>query len=431
VDTSEKKHIQIDIPEEDCKEVEDLKEKLKRDKDTIKEAFASYQDRATFAYLKFASSFEKCGIARPDIESMLAEYDLNTKPKSGSGIAPIFDIIKKLKEKGESGICDVKWRECKNPSNTNSDNENKPPLQQIIYGAPGTGKSHYIKTELKDVPVDNKFRTTFHPDSDYSTFVGAYKPTTKGPDKSIEYGFVPQTFLQAYIRAYQTQEPVYLIIEEINRGNCAQIFGDLFQLLDRDESGKSVYPIKADADLCAYLKSYGENNEIINNGELCLPGNLHIWATMNTSDQSLFPIDSAFKRRWEWKYMPITYCNESWNIMIGEKAYKWTEFQKIINKKIFDIDKSEDKQLGDFFEKADNKNIISRDVFLNKILFYLWNDVCKDGEGEIFKIKKDNKDEDIRFSNFFEDSSETNGKLQGMMEFLRKQGTPNNPEREK
>lgn len=136
-------------------------------------------------------------------------------------------------------------------------------LRQIIYyGAPGTGKSHKIKEQLGDVLKENVFRTTFHPDSDYSTFVGAYKPTkgkkplyglnggltvrlNDGKDNLeediITYKFIPQAFLNAYIRAYQTDENVYLIIEEINRGNCAQIFGDLFQLLDRDITGKSEY----------------------------------------------------------------------------------------------------------------------------------------------------------------------------------------------
>ena len=118
-------------------------------------------------------------------------------------------------------------------------------------------------------------------------------------ESRIIYSFVPQAFLNAYIQAYKKlEEKVYLIIEEINRGNCAQIFGDLFQLLDRDVNGKSEYGIKADADLRAFLEEkLGEDNQGIKDGELCLPSNLYIYATMNTSDQSLFPIDSAFKRR--------------------------------------------------------------------------------------------------------------------------------------
>ena len=304
-------------------------------------------------------------------------------------------------------------------------------LQQIYYGAPGTGKSHRIKKQLEElnVPKGNIFRTTFHPDSDYSSFVGAYKPTMKKQyrydgkvkakyyedddlagakrddviiDKVIQYDFIPQTFIKAYTQAYKNpNENVYLIIEEINRGNCAQIFGDLFQLLDRDDNGVSEYPIKADSDLKMYLegelKDYPDG---IKDGELCLPSNLYIWATMNTSDQSLFPIDSAFKRRWDWEYEPIKYKNTDWVIEIGHNKYSWTSFQHIINDKIFEATSSEDKMLGDYFVKPCN-NVISEKQFINKVLFYLWNDVCKDGDGDIFRTE-DNKD--VKFSDMYNDN---------------------------
>lgn len=300
-------------------------------------------------------------------------------------------------------------------------------LQQIFYGAPGTGKSHRIKEQLRalNVPKENIFRTTFHPDSDFSTFVGAYKPTMKRQyrydgkvkakyyedddlagakkdeviiDKVIQYDFVPQTFIKAYVRAYQTNENVYLIIEEINRGNCAQIFGDLFQLLDRDENGVSEYTIKADADIRAYLEDVlGCDSEGIKDGELCLPSNLYIYATMNTSDQSLFPIDSAFKRRWDWEYEPIKYKNADWVIEINRNQFSWTSFQKEVNNRIFESTNSEDKMLGDFFVKPYD-GIITEKLLLNKVLFYLWNDVCKDGDGDIFKTE-DNKD--VKFSDLY------------------------------
>lgn len=284
-------------------------------------------------------------------------------------------------------------------------------FQIIFYGAPGTGKSHRIKKELKqmNVPKDNIFRTTFHPDSDYSSFVGAYKPTMKpvdekyrnvvGKDEEIAYSFVPQTFIKAYIQAYKKPNGnVYIIIEEINRGNCAQIFGGLFQLLDRDDNGVSEYPIKADSDLKMYLEGeLGKNHDGIKDGELCLPSNLYIWATMNTSDQSLFPIDSAFKRRWDWEYEPIKYMNTDWGIEVGGNMYSWTSFQKEVNNRIFDATNSEDKMLGDFFVKPNN-NVISEKQFINKVLFYLWNDVCKDGDGDIFKTD-DNKE--VKFSDLY------------------------------
>ena len=305
--------------------------------------------------------------------------------------------------------------------------QEKPAFQIIYYGAPGTGKSHRIKKELKEmnVPNENIFRTTFHPDSDFSSFVGAYKPTMKsvdykykavvGKDEEIAYAFVPQTFIKAYTRAYnKPDENIYLIIEEINRGNCAQIFGDLFQLLDRDENGGSEYPIKADSDLKMYLEGeLGIGHDGIKDGELCLPSNLYIWATMNTSDQSLFPIDSAFKRRWDWEYEPIKYKNTDWVIEIGDNKYSWTSFQRIINDKIFEATSSEDKMLGDYFVKPCN-NVITEKQFINKVLFYLWNDVCKDGDGDIFRTE-DNKD--IKFSDLYNDNG-TNT-LQSMMSNLK------------
>ena len=304
-------------------------------------------------------------------------------------------------------------------------------LQKIFYGAPGTGKSHRIKEQLKEmnVPKENVFRTTFHPDSDYSTFVGAYKPTMKKQyrydgkvkakyyedddlagarkddviiDKVIQYDFVPQVFIKAYTRAYQTDENVYLIIEEINRGNCAQIFGDLFQLLDRDKNGVSEYTIKADADVRTYLEDVlGVDSDGIKDGELSFPSNLYIYATMNTSDQSLFPIDSAFKRRWDWEYEPIKYKNNDWAIDIDGIKYQWTSFQKEVNNKIYGATNSEDKMLGDFFVNPSD-GIISKELLLNKVLFYLWNDVCKDGDGDIFKTEEN---KDIKFSDLYGDNS--------------------------
>lgn len=277
--------------------------------------------------------------------------------------------------------------------------------QQIFYGAPGTGKSHALKDCTKGCEV---IRTTFHPDSDYSTFVGSYKPTSEvdsAGNEKIVYRFVVQSFLQAYISAWKkykqannsTQpEKVFLVIEEINRGNCAQIFGDLFQLLDRNDSGFSDYQIKADSDMKKQLSrafsglsiplaehinsQYGDDDttdKIISGDILLLPNNLYIWATMNTSDQSLFPIDSAFKRRWNWTYMPISNANKDWVIKIDNSSYDWWSFIEKINDKIGATTNSEDKKLGYFFCKAKDK-VISQKTFVGKVIFYLWNDVFKD-----------------------------------------------------
>lgn len=289
-------------------------------------------------------------------------------------------------------------------------------LQQIFYGAPGTGKSHTIKEETKESDV---IRTTFHPDTDYSTFVGAYKPTTAllpicdelgQPMKigattlhkeQIVYEFVTQSFLQAYVNAWKKfdkDDKQYLVIEEINRGNCAQIFGDLFQLLDRNDYGFSDYPIKADADMKRQLQKAfaglviaqkdkinamyeGKDivSQVLNGDILLLPNNLYIWATMNTSDQSLFPIDSAFKRRWDWTYMPISNAEKDWIIEVDGSKYDWWQFLEKINEKIGSTTNFEDKKLGYFFCKAQD-GVISAKTFVGKVIFYLWNDVFKDYE---------------------------------------------------
>lgn len=349
-------------------------------------------------------------------------------------------------------------------------------LQQIYYGAPGTGKSKAIKdlTFGEDI-----IRTTFHPDSDYASFVGTYKPITEEVvlrdcygkkvideetgkevnEERIAYKFIPQAFLEAYVEAWKklgsktiekgdksnnrihpalldtpeiftknkASKKQYLIIEEINRGNCAQIFGDLFQLLDRNEYGFSDYPIVADKDMQKYLEKefegweitnkdkinqlYGEANmvSLILKGErLVLPSNLYIWATMNTSDQSLFPIDSAFKRRWDWKYVPIregrdkeTNAPLNWRINTGDKQYDWWSFVNKINELIGSLTNSEDKKLGYFFCKANNEEI-NTNLFVSKVIFYLWNDVFKD-YGFDDKDFQDEEGKILSFDRFYQD----------------------------
>ena len=369
--------------------------------------------------------------------------------------------------------------------------------QSIYYGCPGSGKSYKVKDITEKVDKNFVFRTTFHPDTDYSSFVGCYKPICKDAtdnisstytidelaeilrssyekaevktialhsfalryadyfngrlakyskrdvvlkanlckeydveinkivnlydwmeangylptSNSISYKFCPQVFTKAYVQAWQNLDrPVYLIIEEINRGNCAQIFGDLFQLLDRCDDGFSEYPIKADEDLADYLKDVlGADHDGIKGGELRLPSNLIIYATMNTSDQSLFPMDSAFKRRWDWEYVPIEYGadKKSYNfiITIGDKEYRWVEFLKIVNEKIYDATNSEDKQMGNFFIKKS----IDAATFVNKVMFYLWNEVCKEEYGtqrNFFRKGKEGKDE-FKFTELFGSNRDT------------------------
>ena len=388
-------------------------------------------------------------------------------------------------------------------------------LQQIYYGAPGTGKSNKIKEEVDNLGKIH-FRTTFHPDTDYSTFVGCYKPTSsrscirgKQPildydslvDKfkeylnvpnvnitkactlfgfdyhdsiiriqengrkvmdlvndayksntsydsvvrggmacyeqnpiqengsKITYEFVPQAFTNAYVKAWNTDDDVYLVIEEINRGNCAQIFGDLFQLLDR-KNGVSEYPVEADTDLQNYLSkalaktSRTDIPEDVKFGKkLMLPSNLYIWATMNTSDQSLFPIDSAFKRRWEWKYIKIKEGKDEhgnkldWKVDVkmdeSGTLLSWWDFIKKINEIIASMTSSADKQLGYFFCCAKD-GVIDEETFVSKVIFYLWNDVFKDygfEDASLFRyITKDEAgketEKDLTFPDFFDEEGE-------------------------
>ena len=436
------------------------------------------------------------------------------------------------------------------------------PLQKIYYGAPGTGKSNEIKRltgEGEDgikFSKDFTFRTTFHPDSDYSSFVGCYKPTqkerivnykswdelkqiadnlstdngdkvkaivkfirdnaesinkviedngyekfstlfgkstqeTEGQDSEkfcwintsylgsfleeilnerrensngqLIYAFTPQAFTKAYVAAWtHPTENVALVIEEINRGNCAQIFGDIFQLLDRDKNGLSKYPIEADIDMQAYLnKQFAEPNNFstddkkdaindyykdhydtafddIKSGKiLTLPSNLSILCTMNTSDQSLFPMDSAFKRRWDWQYMPIKDAKLPWKIELSEiYVIDWWKFLKCINKVVADLTTSEDKQLGYFFCQPDsfinseNKSdddkydLITAKHFVDKVIFYLWNDVFKDYAFDA-SCCKDVNGKEVLFAQFYkEDESVNTETLKHFFETLQSENEP-------
>ena len=319
-------------------------------------------------------------------------------------------------KKADDGIFDIEIKNVTTPYNDGKEDDIEEiscknscliPLQQIFYGAPGTGKSFKIKRETKN---QSKIRTTFHPDSDYSTFVGCYKPTMnedvkydkegneKSCTKQIEYAFVAQAFLKA---------------------------GDLFQLLDRNEDGYSTYPIVADTDIQKFLsKEFEKVNvpdslntiyddydgnvaEDIKNGTvLALPNNFYIWATMNTSDQSLFPIDSAFKRRWDWKYMPIDTKKENWNIEVDGKKYSWTVFLEKVNEQIFEVTKSEDKKLGFYFCRANN-NVVGAEKFVSKVIFYLYNDVFKD-YGYDRKMFKDENGKAIQFHEYFQSNGDIN-----------------------
>ncbi|MBR4006704.1 AAA family ATPase [Fibrobacter sp.] len=298
----------------------------------------------------------------------------------------------------------------------------------------------YIEFIKKNKDEYRENRVTFHPDYDYAQFVGAYKPK-KGSD-GITYSFVPQVFAKAYAAAWKqyvaagnastANNQVYLVIEEINRGNCAQIFGDIFQLLDRDSEGFSQYAIDADCDFATWLKEdsilktvWNDYETKVGDGKLKLPPNLNILATMNTSDQSLFPMDSAFKRRFDWEYVPISFDGKdaaNYLIDIDGSQCSWQKFVETVNEKILTLTESEDKQLGEFFIKPDNGNVISKNRFLGKVMFYLWNEICKDEHknGSFFRTK----DESGKVNYFtFQDLYRDAGLLKRFMDELLKKDT--------
>lgn len=299
-------------------------------------------------------------------------------------------------------------------------------LNKIVYGPPGVGKSFAIKQEVQSADGFSTLITTFHPEYSYSDFVGGFRPATEDYGKTTEkitYRFRPEVFINAYITAWKNQnENVFLVVEEINRGNSAAIFGDIFQLLDRDPDGYSEYAISCRDELKQFLEitfsgtDYAESIKGIYDVKfgkeladpfsiLLLPPNLIIRATMNTSDQSLFPMDSAFKRRWTWHYMPIQYDFPDKKISLNNKFYSWNDFLKKINDFIYEILETEDKCVGSFFVNSD---VISGDDFRNKVIFYLWNDILRDELPEtklrVFPRKMLNGSETdfpVNFNDFF------------------------------
>lgn len=332
-------------------------------------------------------------------------------------------------------------------SNSSNMNKRNTKVKQIIYyGAPGTGKSHDIKIDVgtkgdlgitdeatkDEMRDDNNIRITFHPDTDYASFVGCYKPMPGNKPDSIVYKYQPQAFVKAYVEAWKRYldkdvegKNYYLIIEEINRGNCAQIFGDMFQLLDREYDGYSSYEVDTDSDLQRYLEEAFANTDFsdeakesddkLKNGEkMILPPNLSILATMNTSDQSLFPMDSAFKRRWQMHYVKINTDDEKVKpilFKVGDEKYSWSDFVKAINAYIQDKNGSTSKQIGQWFARCDDDEddkgkptTISFDNFCSKVLFYLFTDAFRDDMnfGHLFN----DENEDFFFENLYDESVE-------------------------
>lgn len=288
------------------------------------------------------------------------------------------------------------------------------PLNLIIFGPPGTGKSwrieKRIKEELKILPK-HLLRITFHPESSYYEFVGSLRPVVGWARSATDFTAMngdivhkePRTYYAfeagpmsraLELSAKNPKEPVVLLIEEINRANCAAVFGDVFQLLDRSEDGASQYAIQPSTEWQSWLKEHITLAEVYNNEtrELKIPANLYIYATMNTSDQSLFYMDTAFRRRWRMEYCGL---QEGGDMSLRVPRYHndsegvpWIPLMRFLNKCILDHTRSDDKQMGPWFIRPNPGEVMLSSVdFASKVLFYLWSDVFREDRSKVFRAE--------------------------------------------
>lgn len=278
------------------------------------------------------------------------------------------------------------------------------PYQRIYFGAPGTGKSYLLNKEVGELGYKYE-RVTFHPNCMYGNFIGTFKPFPKkiGDKEEITYKYVPGVLLRLLIDAFKNPEENYmLVIEEINRANTAAVFGDFFQLLDRNEDGESQYPISTSEELREYLKEKFEEENLIkdklgNNFEkIYLPKNLYIWATMNSSDQGSMPLDTAFKRRWNFKYIGIDEgeegVKEKYSFKVANKKYLWNDFRKKLNEELLkNCNVPEDKLLGPYFIDKGTLDSSTEEelteIIKNKVLMYLYEDIGKMYRNILFSLE--------------------------------------------
>lgn len=316
----------------------------------------------------------------------------------------VSEILKGIYEKDEDCVEEEEIMELMFKADLDIGHERN----RIVFGAPGTGKSFELKKDCDDVYArfgGNSERVTFHPDYSYSQFVGTYKPVM-GEDEKIRYDFVPGPFMRVYVDAMNSlqsfnPQPYILLIEEINRAKVAAVFGDVFQLLDRDDDGVSEYEIQVSEDVRKYLaKELGGSADKYK--KIKIPNNMYIWATMNSADQGVFPMDTAFKRRWNFEYLGINQNEEKiqgiGKVMLAgmDEPVEWNVLRKAINAKMSssDFKINEDKLMGPFFLSkkvlASNENgmIIECDkfikVFKSKVIMYLYEDAVKQGKHRFF-----------------------------------------------
>ena len=289
---------------------------------------------------------------------------------------------------------------------THNDSPNDLPGKNIIFfGAPGTGKSHTLNEEAKKFSKEIE-RVTFYPNYTYSQFVGSYKPimslASDTGKEEIIYSYVPGPFMRQWIKAQNTTEPVLLIIEELNRANAPAVFGDMFQLLDRKD-GISEYSVTTSEDLRKYLnsiitpankdrKAWEKLPEGINIDNITLPSNLYIWATMNSADQGVFPLDTAFKRRWDYRYFSAfeNAAIDDKEITLANGVFTWGAIRKAINLRLAYKGINEDKFLGPYFinesvfnDGGDNTSFIA--AFKDKVIMYLFEDAARQCRTDVFK----------------------------------------------
>ena len=300
---------------------------------------------------------------------------------------------------------------------TSSSFESDLPRNVIYFGAPGTGKSFNLnkdKNEKFSSEIDYE-RVTFHPDYSYANFVGTYKPRPKKDEDGnktddITYEYVPGPFMRSLVKALKNPDkPFLLIIEEINRANVAAVFGDVFQLLDRDEDKnyESKYDIETSEDMRDYLKD--ELGQIYE--KITIPPNMFIWATMNSADQGVFPMDTAFKRRWDFKYFDIDHDDdeiEHIKVKLNNQEISWNDLRKAINNELLRYEINEDKLIGPFFafneylkkENGEFKEITEDEfkrIFKNKIIMYLFEDAARARRNELFGDARD-EDKNVIYS---------------------------------
>lgn len=341
---------------------------------------------------------------------------------NGENLCFLYDLINhsNVEENLETAFADAEAAKSKVTFNTGYTSEFA--RNRILFGAPGTGKSFTLNGDRKEILYGDREadetkldltqygeyeRVTFHPDYSYANFVGTYKPVPckdeSGKD-GITYEYVPGPFMRTYVKALlnsktETPKPYLLIIEEINRANVAAVFGDVFQLLDRDENEVSEYPIQASEDMKKYLaKALG--GDLKDYAEIRIPDNMFIWATMNSADQGVFPMDTAFKRRWDFTYLGIDDSEDGISgktVVLGKgkqnsRIVEWNELRKAINDELLKYKVNEDKLMGPYFISKKNLpegKIIDPEefsrIFKNKVIMYLFDDAAKQKRTTLFE----------------------------------------------